>query len=99
MSKYSPSFHCYYAETGLLLLLQKQSPKEGTVPADSPSISYQDADIQALRRGKPQSYLPEKNKINLEGCFACESNNPYAPYVTQAGNLPRVTKKADLLAS
>jgi hypothetical protein len=52
-----------------------------------------------MRGGEPQTYLPQKHKIILAGCFAVNKKNPDAPHEVQAGNLPKVAKKADLLAS
>ncbi|MES2950464.1 MAG: hypothetical protein V4858_18115 [Pseudomonadota bacterium] len=64
-----------------------------------PNTAYKRAEIQALREGELQTYLPQKNAIILTGCFAVERKNPDAPYVIQAGKLPKVAKKADLLAA
>jgi len=69
------------------------------VVAPKPNTPYKRADIQAFCGGEPQTYLPQKNKIILAGCFAVEKMNPDAPYEIQAGNLPKVAQKANLLAS
>lgn len=69
------------------------------MPAPRPLIPYKRADIQSFCGGEPQTYLPQKHHIILAGCFAVDKKNPDAPYQVQAGNAPKVARKADLLES
>lgn len=69
------------------------------MPFPIPNTIYSRAQIQAMIGGELQTYLPQKAKIILAGCFAVEKKNPDAPNEIQAGNLPKVAAKADLLAS
>lgn len=62
------------------------------------SIEYTRADIQALVGGELQTYLPQKDKRILAGCFNQELN-PDCPNEVQAGNKPQVRAKAELLLS
>lgn len=59
---------------------------------------YRRAEIQSALGGELQTYLPQKNKIILAGCFNRELN-PDCPYEIQAGKAPKVTWKAKLLIS
>jgi len=68
------------------------------VSAPRPNTPYKRSEIQAFRGGEPRTYLPQRNKVILAGCFAVDKKNPDAPYEIQAGKLPKVAKKADLLA-
>ncbi len=58
--------------------------------------NYTRTEIQSLVGGEIQTYLPQKNKIILAGCFN-EELNPGCPYEIQAGKKPKVTAKAELL--
>ncbi|KVX00452.1 hypothetical protein [Shewanella frigidimarina] len=60
------------------------------------NIEYTRTDIQALVGGELQTYLPQKNKRILAGCFNGELN-PECPNEVQAGNKPQVKLKAELL--
>lgn len=60
------------------------------------NIEYTRTDIQALVGGELQTYLPQKNKRILAGCFN-EELNPDCPNEVQAGNKPQVKLKAELL--
>lgn len=62
------------------------------------SVEYTRADIQALVGGELQTYLPQKDKRILAGCFN-EELNPDCPNEVQAGNKPQVKTKAELLLS
>ena len=59
---------------------------------------YTRTDIQKVLGGELQTYLPQKNKRILAGCFN-EELNPDCPNEIQAGNKPQVKKKAELLIS
>ncbi|MBP2699583.1 hypothetical protein E5N05_16730 [Photobacterium sp. CAIM 1938] len=59
---------------------------------------YTRTDIQKLVGGELQTYLPQKNKRILAGCFNQELN-PDCPYEVQAGSKPQVKAKAELLLS
>jgi hypothetical protein len=65
----------------------------------TPNTVYKRAQIQAILGGELRSYLPQKNYVILAGCFAVNKMNPDAPFEIQAGNAPKVARKADLLAS
>ncbi len=58
---------------------------------------YTRAKIQKMVGGELQTYLPQKNKYILAGCFSLELN-PDAPNIIQVGKLPQVKAKAELLA-
>lgn len=60
--------------------------------------SYARKEIQELVGGEIQTYLPQKNKRILAGCFNRELN-PDCPSQVQAGNAGKVTTKAELLIS
>ena len=60
------------------------------------NIEYTRSDIQGLVGGELQTYLPQKNKRILAGCFN-EELNPECPNEIQAGNKPQVKIKAELL--
>lgn len=59
---------------------------------------YTRTEIQQSVGGEIQTYLPQKNKIILAGCFNRELN-PNCPQEIQAGNAGIVSKKAALLLS
>jgi hypothetical protein len=69
------------------------------MPPPRPNTTYSRSKIQALLGGELQTYLPQRNKVILAGCFAVDRKNPSAPYEVQAGNAPKVAAKADLLVS
>ena len=62
------------------------------------SQEYTRTEIQKMVGGEIQTYLPQKNKIILAGCFNRELN-PDCPNEIQAGMPPKVAKKAELLIS
>lgn len=57
---------------------------------------YTRAAIQADLGGEIQSYLPQRANRIVAGCFGC-SLNPKAPLEVQAGNEPKVVRKAKTL--
>ena len=57
---------------------------------------YSRFDIQGLVGGEIQSYLPQKNKVILAGCFS-KDLNPDCPKEVQAGKAGKVVGKAELL--
>ena len=59
---------------------------------------YTRTDIQEAVGGEIQTYLPQKEKIILAGCFNRELN-PNCPHEIQAGNAGKVANKAALLIS
>jgi hypothetical protein len=59
---------------------------------------YRRAQIQQLVGGEIRTYLPQKDKRILAGCFSVEMN-PKAPIEIFAGNLPKVVAKAELLGT
>lgn len=63
-----------------------------------PNVPYTRTDIQAMVGGELQTYLPQKNKVILAGCFTKGDMNPEAPNVVQVGNVPKVVAKAVLLS-
>ncbi|MHB8092704.1 MAG: hypothetical protein ACYDH8_14075 [Syntrophales bacterium] len=63
-----------------------------------PTIDYSRADIQRLVGGELQTCLPQRDNMILAGCFNRELN-PDAPAEIQAGNLPKVARKAKLLST
>jgi hypothetical protein len=63
-----------------------------------PYVPYTRTDIQAMVGGELQTYLPQKNKVILAGCFTKDAMNPRAPDVVQVGNVPKVVAKAVLLS-
>jgi hypothetical protein len=64
-----------------------------------PNTEYTRTEIQALvDGGELQSYLPQKDKVILAGCFAIDNMNPRAPTEVQVGNAPKVAAKAVLLS-
>jgi hypothetical protein len=63
-----------------------------------PDVPYTRAEIQVMCGGELQSYLPQKNKTILAGCFTVIGMNPGAPIEVQAGNAPKVIAKAELLS-
>jgi len=63
-----------------------------------PNVLYTRTSIQEMVGGELQTYLPQKNKIILAGCFTQDAMNPGAPDVVQVGNLPKVVAKAVLLS-
>lgn len=58
---------------------------------------YTRTQIKDIVGGELQTYLPQKNKIILAGCFNLELN-PDAPNQIQAGIGPIISKKAFLLS-
>ncbi len=62
------------------------------------SKEYTRTEIQKMVGGEIETYLPQKNKIILAGCFNRELN-PDCPNEIQAGMAPKVAKKAELLIS
>ena len=61
-------------------------------------IPYTRTEIQKLiGGGEIQSYLPQRKGLILAGCFSAEMN-PDAPSIIQAGKLPKVKAKAELLS-
>lgn len=71
-------------------------PKESHMP--KPNVPYTRAEIQAMFGGELPTYLPQKNKVILAGCFTIDRMNPDAPTEVQAGNAPKVASKAVLLS-
>lgn len=63
-----------------------------------PNVPYTRTDIQKMVGGELQTYLPQKNKVILAGCFTKDAMNPRAPDVIQVGNAPKVVAKAVLLS-
>ncbi len=59
---------------------------------------YSREQIQKELGGEIQSYLPQSKGRIVAGCFG-RKLNPKAPLEVQAGNLPKVTKKAETLAA
>lgn len=59
---------------------------------------YTRMEIQKLIGGELQSYLPQRNKRILAGCFN-RSYNPDCPESIQAGKPKKVVDKAELLIS
>jgi hypothetical protein len=57
---------------------------------------YTRSEIQKIVGGELQTYLPQKDKRILAGCFN-EELNPECPNEVQAGSSPRVKAKAELL--
>lgn len=74
----------FYLKTGLNVY-----PKEK---------SYTRKEIQELVGGEIQTYLPQKDKIVLAGCFNRELN-PDCPKEILAGKAGKVVEKAELLMS
>ena len=68
------------------------------MPKPQPNIPYTRADIQTMVGGELPTYLPQKNKVILAGCFTIDQMNPDAPTEVQAGNKPKVASKAVLLS-
>ena len=62
------------------------------------NVPYTRSEIQVMCGGESQTYLPQKNKIILAGCFTVEKMNPAAPKEIQAGKAPKVITKAELLS-
>jgi len=62
------------------------------------ATTYSRTEIQQRVGGETQTYLPQKNKIILAGCFNREFN-PDCPNEIQAGKPKKVAKKAVLLIS
>ncbi|MBD1582741.1 DUF6697 family protein [Pseudoalteromonas sp. S16_S37] len=60
--------------------------------------TYTRKEIQALVGGEIQTYLPQRNKQILAGCFNLELN-PDCPVQIQAGKSGKVKKKAELVMS
>jgi len=63
-----------------------------------PNVPYTRTDIQRMCHGELQTYLPQRKKIILAGCFAIERMNPDAPEMVYVGNAPKVVEKALLLS-
>ena len=61
------------------------------------NVPYTRTEIQGMRKGELQSYLPQNGFIIRAGCFTIEKMNPDAPFVIQVGNAPKVVAKAELL--
>ena len=59
---------------------------------------YTRKDIQELVGGEIQTYLPQKDKVILAGCF-CRELNPRCPNEIQSGKAEKVIQKAELLLS
>jgi hypothetical protein len=59
---------------------------------------YSRTEIQHLVGGEIQTYLPQRNKRILAGCFNQELN-PDCPVQIQAGNAGKVISKAELVIS
>lgn len=62
------------------------------------TTAYTRMQIQKLVGGELQSYLPQKNKRILAGCFN-RTYNPDCPEQIQAGKAKKVVDKAELLIS
>lgn len=62
-----------------------------------PNTPYTRSDIQLMVGGEIQTYLPQKNRVILAGCFAIDAN-PNAPDEVQVGLAPKVKRKAVLLS-
>lgn len=62
------------------------------------NTKYTRSEIQSYVGGELQTYLSQKNKRILAGCFNYELN-PNCPNEVQAGNKPQVKAKAELLLS
>ena len=54
--------------------------------------------IQTELGGEIQSYLPQRHGRIVAGCFG-RKLNPDAPLEVQAGKMPKVIKKAQVLAA
>ncbi|MFV5215926.1 hypothetical protein ACLIIZ_19565 [Azonexus caeni] len=63
-----------------------------------PNTPYTRTEIQAMCGGELQTYLPQRNKIILAGCFTLEKMNPGAPREIQVGRASKVIGKANLLS-
>jgi hypothetical protein len=59
---------------------------------------YTRNEIQTDLGGEIQSYLPQRAKRIVAGCFR-RDHNPYAPLEVQAGSEPKVVRKAETLAA
>ena len=59
---------------------------------------YKREQIQSELGGEVQSYLPQRDKRIVAGCFLCKLN-PDAPLEIQAGSKPKVVQKAEMLAA
>lgn len=59
---------------------------------------YSRTEIQNLVGGEIQTYLPQRNKRILAGCFNQELN-PDCPLQIQAGSAGKVISKAELIIS
>ena len=77
-------------------LLRVPMPTSHKTPM--PNGLYTRTDIQTMVDGELQTYLPQKNKVILAGCFTKDAMNPKAPDVVQVGNAPKVVAKAVLLS-
>ncbi|MEA2604256.1 MAG: hypothetical protein QOF89_5248 [Acidobacteriota bacterium] len=59
---------------------------------------YKREQIQSELGGEIQSYLPQRDKRIVAGCFG-RRLNPDAPLEVQAGSEPKVVQKAEMLAA
>lgn len=59
---------------------------------------YTRSEIQLMLGGELQTYLPQKEKVILAGCFAIDAMNPKAPDEVQIGLAKKVKRKAELLS-
>lgn len=60
---------------------------------------YTHAQVVAAIGGEPQSYLPQSNGRIVGGRFKKDDMNPKAPAEVIVGNLPRVSRKAEMIAT
>lgn len=60
---------------------------------------YTHADVVAAIGGEPQSYLPQSGGRIVGGRFKQDDMNPQAPEIVIVGNLPRVARKAEMIAA
>lgn len=66
--------------------------------APKPNTPYTRSDIQLMLGGELQTYLPQKEKVILAGCFTIDAMNPKAPDEVQVGLAQKVKRKAELLS-
>ena len=70
-------------------------PSHSKKPA--PNVPYLRRAIQQMVGGEIQTYLPQKDKIILAGCFAIDLMNPNASGEIFVGTAGKVATKAELL--
>jgi hypothetical protein len=84
--------------SAFLIRFKMSHMEGGRVEMFDSTIDYSRSDIQGLVGGEMQTYLPKRDNVILAGCFNRELN-PDAPTEIQAGNLPKVARKARLLST